>query len=451
MGSVWLAERNDGRFERQAAVKFLNMALAGRGSEQRFRREGSILGRLANPKIAALLDAGVSENGRPYLVLEYVEGEHIDRYCDLTKLDVEARLRIFLDVLSAVAHAHANLIVHRDIKPSNVLVRTDGQVKLLDFGIAKLLEKDGDSGAETPLTREAGAGLTPQYAAPEQLTDGPITTATDIYALGVLLFFLLTGHHPAGSSVHSTATLFKFIVEIEPPRMSEVVASKIDDSETSSLRSTTPDKLRQTLRGDLDTIVAKTLKKRPEERYAAVTAFADDIRRYLHHEPISARPDTLAYRTVKFVRRHRWPVAFATFAFTASVAGLIGTMTQTRAARAQRDFAVRQLSRAEAINDLNSFVLSDAAPSGKPFKVNELLGRAEHIIARQRGDNDANRVDLLISIGRQYWSQDEDATRSLAQTVRSIRSRQGLLRSRECSGPRSRSRSCRNSHRRGAG
>ncbi|HEX4772355.1 MAG TPA: protein kinase [Bryobacteraceae bacterium] len=410
MGSVWLAERNDGRFERQAAVKFLNMALAGRGSEQRFRREGSILGRLADPKIAALLDAGVSENGRPYLVLEYVEGEHIDRYCDLGKLAVEARLRLFLDVLTAVAHAHANLIVHRDIKPSNVLVRIDGQVKLLDFGIAKLLEKNGEGGGETPLTREAGAALTPHYAAPEQLNDGPITTATDVYALGVLLFCLLTGQHPAGSNVHSTASLFKSIVEIEPPRMSEVVTSKKDDAGAAALRSTTADKLRPTLRGDLDTIVAKTLKKRPEERYASVTAFADDISRYLQHKTISARPDTLAYRAVKFTRRNRWQVGFATLAFAASMAGLVGTTTQTRAARKQRDFAIRQLSRAEAINDLNSFVLSDAAPSGKLFKVNDLLGRAEHIIQRQRGDNDANRVDLLISIGRQYWSQDEDAS-----------------------------------------
>src|SRR5438128_10555233 len=165
MGTVWLAERSDGRFERRVAVKFLNIALAGRGGEERFKREGRILGRLAHPHIAELVDAGVSPAGQPYLILEHVEGEHIDRHCDQRMLDVEARVRLFLDVLAAVAHAHANLIVHRDIKPSNVLVRTDGQVKLLDFGIAKLLEDEERPGVATLLTREGGGPLTPEYAA----------------------------------------------------------------------------------------------------------------------------------------------------------------------------------------------------------------------------------------------------------------------------------------------
>ena len=165
MGSVWLARRSDGRFERQAAVKFVNIALAGRATEERFKREGSILGRLTHPHIAELLDAGISSDGQPYLILEYVDGEAIDQYCDEHKLDVEARVGLFLDVLAAVAHAHANLIVHRDIKPSNVLVTTSGEVKLLDFGIAKLLEGEGQAGAATLLTHEGGSALTPQYAA----------------------------------------------------------------------------------------------------------------------------------------------------------------------------------------------------------------------------------------------------------------------------------------------
>ena len=198
MGSVWLAERNDGRFERQAAVKFLSVGLVGRGVEERFKREGSILGRLAHPHIAELVDAGVSASGQPYLVLEYVDGKHIDEYCDEHKLDVQARVSLFLDVLAAVEHAHTHLIVHRDLKPSNVLVRKDGQVKLLDFGIAKLLEGEGESGAATMLTRDGGAALTPEYAAPEQITGRPVTTTTDVYALGVLLYVLLTGRHPAG-------------------------------------------------------------------------------------------------------------------------------------------------------------------------------------------------------------------------------------------------------------
>ena len=203
MGSVWLAERSDGRFERQAAVKFLNIALAGRGGEERFKREGTILARLAHPHIAQLTDAGVCSTGQPYLVLEHVSGDHIDRFCDSHVLDVKSRLGLFLDVLAAVAHAHANLIVHRDIKPSNVLVSTDGQVKLLDFGIAKLLENEAHPDAATMLTRDTGGAMTLLYAAPEQVTGGTVTTATDIYALGVLLFVLLTGQHPAGPGPHS--------------------------------------------------------------------------------------------------------------------------------------------------------------------------------------------------------------------------------------------------------
>ena len=222
MGSVWAAERNDARFERRAALKFLNSALADTRGQERFKREGRILGRLAHPHIAELLDAGVSPNGQPYLVLEYVEGEPIDCYCDRRKLDVEARLRLFLDLLGAVAYAHANLIVHRDIKPSNILVRVDGQLKLLDFGIAKLLEDESVRPA-TLLTRDGAGPLTPEYAAPEQVTGGMVTTATDIYALGVLLYVLLTGRHPAGNGRLSAADRIKAIVETEPPRPSEVV------------------------------------------------------------------------------------------------------------------------------------------------------------------------------------------------------------------------------------
>src|SRR5271163_447170 len=211
MGSVWLARRSDGRFERKAALKFVNIALAGPATEERFKREGSILGRLTHPHIAELLDAGISSAGQPYLILEYIDGTTIDEYCDQHKLDLEARVRLFLDVLAAVAHAHANLIVHRDIKPSNVLVTTGGEVKLLDFGIAKLLEGEGQTGAATLLTHEAGSALTPQYAAPEQLTGQPVTTATDVYALGVLFYVLLSGQHPTGSDSHSPAELVKAV------------------------------------------------------------------------------------------------------------------------------------------------------------------------------------------------------------------------------------------------
>jgi serine/threonine-protein kinase len=416
MGSVWLAERSDGRFERRSALKFLNVALAGRGGEERFKREGTILGRLSHPNIAELDDAGVSGSGQPYLVLEYVDGEHIDQYCDRRQLDVEARIHLFLDVLLAVAHAHSNLIVHRDIKPSNVLVRKDGQVKLLDFGIAKLLEGEGETGEATSLTVAGGGAMTPAFAAPEQVTGGAVTTATDVYALGVLLYVLLTGQHPAGSDSRSAAELVKAIVELEPARPSAVVTSSRATAEltTSSAaqRATTPDKLRRVLHGDLDTIVGKALKKLPGERYPSVTALADDLRRHLRHEPISARPDTIAYRAEKFVRRNRVAVTFTALAMAAILAGLIGTITQARTAKRQRDFALRQLDRAEAINNFNQFILSDASVSGKPFTAKELLDRALHTLERQRGAS-SNRAELMASIGMQYNALDEAAAAHL--------------------------------------
>ncbi len=309
MGNVWLAHRSDGRYEGAAAVKLLNASLVGRAGEERFHREGNILARLADPHIARLLDAGVSPSGQPYLVLEYVEGEPIDRFCDRHGLDVGERLRLFLDVLVAVSHAHANLIVHRDIKPSNVLVDDDGRVKLLDFGIAKLLEGEGEAGATTALTREAGRALTPEFAAPEQITGGAVTTATDVYALGVLLYVLLTGRHPAEGSRHSPAELVRFVLEGEPERPSSAAAGRREASPEAcrgraSARATTPDALHRLLRGDLDTIVAKALKKNPAERYASVTALADDLRRYLRQ-----RADRRAPRHARLSRGEVRPPA----------------------------------------------------------------------------------------------------------------------------------------------
>ena len=434
MGGVWQARRSDGRYEGKVAIKFLNAALVGRAGEERFRREGSILARLAHPNIARLIDAGVSGSGQPYLVLELVEGKRIDQHCDDQRFDVAARLRLYLDVLAAVAHAHANLIVHRDLKPSNVLVTRPGTVKLLDFGIAKLIEDELNPGEATELTREAGRAMTPEYAAPEQLLGLPVTTATDVYALGVLLYVLLGGQHPAVCGTRSSAELVKAIVETSPTPLSEAVTSaKTLDAEAladnAAKRAATPERLAHALRGDLDNIVAKALKKDPAERYASVTAFADDIRRYLDHQPISARADSLAYRATKFMRRNRAPVALASLAVIALVAGLAGTITQaeraTRQARVaevertradsqarvatkQRDFALRELSRAASVNEFNQFLLSDAAPSGKSFTAGELLARAEAIVERQQTGADANRTDMLVAIGRQYRMTDHE-------------------------------------------
>ena len=310
MGTVWLAERSDGRFERKVAVKFLGLAMTGRGAQERFEREGRILGTLRHPNIAELLDAGVTGDGHPYLVLEYVEGDPIDAYARRLQLDISARIRLFQDVLAAVAHAHASLIVHRDIKPSNVLVSTDGQVKLLDFGIAKLLEADGRGDAT--LTGDSPP-LTPLHAAPEQLKGEAVTTSTDVYALGVLLYVLLTGRHPAGEGPHAPADLLRTIVETEAPRPSDAPG--------------VADRLRRQLRGDLDTIVARAMKKSPAERYASVSALDEDLRRHLNGEPIRARPDTLLYRAGKFLGRNRVAVAGVALA---SAALLVTTAVAVR-------------------------------------------------------------------------------------------------------------------------
>jgi serine/threonine protein kinase len=407
MGSVWLAERSDGRFERRVAVKFLHFSLTAGSGVERFKREGRILGRLKDVHIAELLDAGVTENGQPFLVLEHVEGEPIDEYCDRRALGIEARIRLFLDVLGAVAQAHANLIVHRDIKPSNVLVSRDGQVKLLDFGIAKLLADDTLPAAATLLTLESGGALTPRFAAPEQITGNAITTATDVYALGVLLYVLLADRHPAGSRSRSPAALVKAIVETNAPRLSDAVASA--DATVAARRGTTLDKLGRQLRGELETIVATALKKAAVERYTSVTAFADDLRRYLEHRPISARPDSIRYRAAKFVRRNRAAVAFTTLAVAGVIGGVSGTVIQARTAQRQRDFAMRQLTRAERINDLNQFLLVDAGP-GRPLTVDQLLQRAEHIVERENAAKDpASHVQMLVAIGDLYGEKDEFA------------------------------------------
>jgi serine/threonine protein kinase len=407
MGMVWLAERSDGRFQRQAAVKFLGSGLADRGSRERFKREGAILGRLSHPHIADLLDAGVTPAGRPYLVLEFVDGAPIHHHCDQHKLDVKARCRLFLDILSAVAHAHANLIVHRDIKPSNVLVSRDGEVKLLDFGVAKLLEGEGSDGSATQLTHEAGSALTPEFAAPEQITGAPVTTATDVYSLGVLLYLLLTGQHPAGPGPRSAAGLVKAIVYTEPPRVSEVAGSSDSRSSAPADRSATPEKLRRQLQGDLDTIIAKALKKVPKERYASVTALADDISRYLRSEPISARPDTLAYRTAKFVRRNRGMVALASLALLAVLAGVAGTLLQARTARQQRDLAIRERDRSSRVTQfmIKIFSVSDPSESrGNSVTAREILDKAASEIDTQLGKDPEAQAQMMDVMGNVYLS-----------------------------------------------
>lgn len=395
MGSVWLARRNDGRFEGTAAVKLLSAALLGAAGASRFRREGTILARLKHPHIAQLIDAGVSRAGQPYLVLEYVEGEPIDRWCDERALDVQSRVRLFLDVLAAVAHAHSNLVVHRDLKPSNVMVSKEGRVKLLDFGIAKLLAGDdagsaaaaGDT-APTWLTREAGRAFTPAFAAPEQVTGESVTTATDVYALGALLYLLLTGRHPAGKpGASSPAGMLRAILETDPDRLSDGVHDP---------------RLRRELRGDLEIIVAKALKKRPEERYASVTALAEDLRRYLAEEPILARPDSPAYRTRKFVRRNARSLAAAAVAVFALAA--VVAFYGTRLA-GERDRVRLQAQKAAQVSDFLTGLLTSADPYAADRPEPTVRSLLDAGAARVRKDLAAQpelQREMLTLLGRIY-------------------------------------------------
>lgn len=407
-GSVWRARRIDGRFEGVVAIKLLHLSLMGQRGALRFEREGAILARLAHPNIARLLDAGVSADGQPYLILELVPGLRIDRYCDTQRLDVEQRLRLFGDVLAAVAHAHSHLVIHRDIKPNNILVTGDGSVKLLDFGIARLLEDEDGLAEAHDFTRTGARAMTPDYAAPEQVRGEPVTTATDVYALGVLLFELLSGQHPTSPGHASSADVMRATLETEPGRLSGAItnpggAGADEASQIAAERSTSRQRLARQLGGDLQNIVAQALRKAAAQRYQTVVSMADDLRRYLAHEPVSARPDSLVYRSAKFVRRHRGTVGAGLVVLLAIATGLVGTITQAHRAEAQahraareRDNALRQLGYAKSTNEFMAFLLQEG--SDKPFTTAELLARAEPVLDTQFAGNPAQLAHLLGSL-----------------------------------------------------
>jgi serine/threonine protein kinase/tetratricopeptide (TPR) repeat protein len=303
MAGVYEAARADGEFEQRVAIKFLRRGLDTEDFVRRFLAERQILSSLEHPNIARLVDGGTTDRGLPYLALEYVEGVPITEHCDEAGCSVELRLRLFVQVARAVQHAHTNLVVHRDIKPSNILVTRDGQVKLLDFGIAKLLDPDAETSA-VPLTRTGFRPLTPEYASPEQARGEPITTASDVYQLGVLLFRLLTGGRPYEIS-GTGATLEQTITNARPRAPSELVR-QVADSATETRLGISPKRLSRRLRGDLDTIILKALAKEPGRRYATALEMADDVERHLDGRPITARRESSLYRTGKFLRRHAW-------------------------------------------------------------------------------------------------------------------------------------------------
>ncbi len=378
MGTVYLAERADADFHHQVAIKLVRSGLGVAELAARFKYERQILATLDHPHIARLYDGGVTNDGLPYFVMEYVEGQRIDRYCDAHRLDIDARLDLFAQVCGAVAYAHRKLVVHRDLKPANILVDATGAVKLLDFGVAKLVGGATDEPGETdaPVTRAGYRLLTPEYASPEQFLGTPVSTATDVYSLGVLLYALLGGGSPYRVEGTGARAVEKAVLDGEPDRPSNARTAEIADA-----RGTTPDRLRRRLQGDLDTITLTALRKTPEERYASVDALIEDVRRHRARLPIVARPQTFGYRAGRFVRRHRAGVAMSALLAASLLAGSAATLWQARAATLEAQKASRIRDFLVGIFEVND----PDASSGETITARELL------------DNGAARIDVELA------------------------------------------------------
>ena len=403
MGAVWLAERADGLINRPVALKLPHVIAArAAGLADRMARERDILASLDHRNIARLLDAGITVDGQPFLALEYVEGLPLDRYCDAAAARTQPKLvdllQLFRQVGGAVAYAHGKLVLHRDLKPANILVTPDGGVKLLDFGIAKLLS-DGHASA-TWLTELSGRALTPDYASPEQILGQPLSVASDVYSLGVVLFEMLTGSKPYRLQRDSRGALEDAIVQGVVPRPSDVA----------------PDSRRTALRGDLDTIVGKALKKLPAERYATVNAMVEDITRYLERRPVLARPDSAGYRLRKFAARNRLAVGAGAVVLAAVSIGAGAAIWQARIAVAQRD-------RAEAVSDFIASVFEEADPYrqlGRPLTAAELLVRARSVIGTRFATDAPLRFGLssLVSSSLLGLGDLRAAETAASQTVK---------------------------------
>jgi eukaryotic-like serine/threonine-protein kinase len=396
MGEVWLAERHDGSLQRPVALKLPLLVTRRQLLVQLFERERDILAGLAHPHIARLLDAGLADDGQPFLALEYVQGRNIVTHCDEEKLDLHQRVALMQQVLGAVQHAHANLVVHRDLKPSNVLVTADGKVMLLDFGIAKLLQAADQAAVETELTRLGVRAMTPEHAAPEQLRGGPISIATDVWALGVLLYQLVAGRRPFQAD-HRSA-LERLVLEADPPRPT-VVRHQFLPSEP---------RLRRTMAADLDTIVLKALKKPPSERYVTAAAMSEDLNRWLDGQPVLAQPDSRRYRLRKFVGRHRWTVTVSSVAVFALMTTAGVALWQAGEAREQAERARAEAARAEAVqNFLVDIFRTNRAAQRDPERARqttarELLDAGAARLEQSLKDAPESRIQVLATLAEMY-------------------------------------------------
>jgi serine/threonine protein kinase len=384
MGEVWVAERTGADFRQDVAIKLLHVRGDAAATAARFRLERRILARLSHPRIARLLDGGTTEDGRPWLAMELVEGLSLTEHCATRSLAVEDRLRLFAEVCDAVQFAHRNLVVHRDLKPSNILVDGNGEPKLLDFGIAKLLQEDDDDSPAT-LTRTGERPMTPDYAAPEQVLGEAVTTATDVWGLGVILHELLTGARPFVGSHGSAGAVERSIVEAAPTKPSSNAAGKA---------------LRRRLKGDLDAIVLKALRRRPEERYPSAEALASDVRRHLDGLPVTARGETASYLLRSFVRRYRAAVSVSALGLAVVLAGLVGTLWQAHRAR-------EEARKAEQVQEFLLALLQSFDPleqGGRPVDERDILVRGEERLPRELGDRPDVQAKLWRAFGRTWFN-----------------------------------------------
>ena len=385
MGTVYLARRADEAFDTQVAIKVMRRATSDGATVRRFERERQILADLSHPGVARLVDGGQTDEGLPYLVMEYVKGMPIDTHCAERQLSQRARLGLFLEVCDAVQHAHGQLVVHTDLKPANILVDADGRVRLLDFGIAKLLDHDGD-GITEGSSHTTLRPMTPAYASPEQMRGEPVATSTDVYSLGVVLYELLTGQLPYPEDQRSGRSLEDAVLAHEPAAPSRVVDQITIDT-------------------DLDTIALKVLQKDPLRRYESVEQLADDVRRYLDGEPIRARPDSLGYRMSKFARRHRGAVGSSAVAAALIVTFAAVSRMQAAALTVERDAAQVARTEAEAVTDFLVDVFDATDPNvaqGLDLTARDILGGGARRVREELGEQPAVQAAVASAIGEAY-------------------------------------------------
>ncbi len=412
MGLVYLGERDD-EVKQQAAVKIISPGFVSESVLKRFRNERQTLANLNHPNISRLLDAGITVDGIQFLVMEYIDGIPVDEYCDKNNLNIKERMKLFLKIASVVQYAHHNLVIHRDLKPSNILITPDGEPKLLDFGIAKILDKDGSDNEN--LTIKGITNFTPEYASPEQVMGENITTASDVYSLGIVLYKLLTGHNPYKINSSLSPDVKQVVTKTEPPKPSDIIYKtfektsfdeviRITPESVSKTREGTIEKLHKRLSGDIDNIVSMAIRKEPERRYSSIDFFTEDIQRYLNDQPVSAHKDSFKYKAGKFFRRNKGPVITGSVIVILIMLGIAGIIWQSHLTALERDNARLEAGKA---NEIKSFLLNmisspDPGKDGKDVKVIDVIQKAAGSLSTELPGQKQIEAEIRTLIGNTY-------------------------------------------------